>query len=70
MRILFPKVQTPEKKKAKSKVPSMLIIFGDVKGDVHKEFVLAGQAVNSVYYCDVSRRLRENVRRLRPELWR
>jgi hypothetical protein len=36
----------------------------------HQEFVLAGQTVNSAYYCDVLRRLRENVRRLRPELWR
>jgi hypothetical protein len=28
---------------------------------VHKEFVLAGQAVNSTYYCDVSWRLCGNV---------
>jgi hypothetical protein len=48
----------------------MLIIFFYIKGIVNKEFALAGQAVNSVYYCDVLRRLRENVRRLRPELWR
>jgi hypothetical protein len=26
-----------------------------IKGIVHKEFVLAGQAVNSTYYCDVLR---------------
>jgi transposase len=26
--------------------------------------------VNSGFYCDVLRRLRENVRRRRPELWR
>jgi histone-lysine N-methyltransferase SETMAR len=26
--------------------------------------------VNSEFYCDVLRRLRENVRRRRPELWR
>jgi hypothetical protein len=37
----------------KSKVRSMLIIFFDVKGILHKEFVLAGQAVNSAYYCHV-----------------
>jgi hypothetical protein len=53
----------------KSKVNSVLITFFDIKGSVHKEFVLAGQTVNSEYYCDVLRRLRENVRRLRPELW-
>jgi hypothetical protein len=43
------------KKKArqmKSKVKSMLIIFFDIKGIFHKEFVLAGQTVNSTYYCD------------------
>jgi hypothetical protein len=45
-------------------------VFFDIKGIVHKDFVLAGQKVNSAYYCDVLRRLRENVRRLRPELWR
>jgi hypothetical protein len=47
----------------------MLIIFFKVKGAAHKEFVLAGQTVKSAYYCDVLRRLRENERRLRPELW-
>jgi hypothetical protein len=39
-------------------------------GIVHKEFTLAGQTVNSAYYCDISRRLRENVRTPRPKLWR
>jgi hypothetical protein len=29
----------------------MLIIFFDIKGIVYKEFVLAGQTVNSAYYC-------------------
>jgi hypothetical protein len=48
----------------------MLNIFLNTKGNVHKEFVLAGQTVKSAYYCHVLRRLRENVRRLRPELWR
>jgi hypothetical protein len=57
-------------RQAKSKIKSILVIFFDVKKSVRKEFVLAGQIVNSVYYCDVSRRLRENVRSLRLELWR
>jgi hypothetical protein len=30
----------------------MLIILFDIKGIVHKEFVLAGHTVNSAYYCD------------------
>jgi hypothetical protein len=30
----------------------MLITVCDIKGTVHKEFVLAGQTANSTYYCD------------------
>jgi hypothetical protein len=37
----------------KSKVKSMLIIFLDIKGIVKKQFVLAGQTMNSAYYCDI-----------------
>jgi hypothetical protein len=40
------------------------------KGIVHNEFVLAGQTVISTHCCDVLRRLRENMRSLRPELCR
>jgi hypothetical protein len=64
---------SPRLKKArrvKSKVKSMLIIFFNIKGIVHKEFVLAGQIVSFAYFCDVLRRLCENVQRLRLELWR
>jgi hypothetical protein len=49
---------------------SMLITFFNIKGIVHKQFILANQTVNCAYYCDISRRLRLNVRRLHPELWR
>jgi hypothetical protein len=45
----------------------MLIIFFDIKGIIHKEFVLAGQTANSAYYCDGLRRQNENVQRLRPK---
>jgi hypothetical protein len=38
----------------KSKVKSMFIIVSE-KEIVHKQFVLAGDTVNSRYYCDVSR---------------
>jgi hypothetical protein len=30
----------------------MLIIFFAIKEIVHKEFILAGQTVNSAHYCD------------------
>jgi histone-lysine N-methyltransferase SETMAR len=45
----------------------MLISFFRIKGIAHKECILTGQTVNSAYYCDVLGRLRENLRRLRPE---
>jgi hypothetical protein len=47
-----------------------MLIFFDIKGNVDKEFVLVGQAVNFAYYYDVLWRLRKNVRRLRPKLQR
>jgi hypothetical protein len=47
-----------------------VIIFFDIKGRVFNEFVLAGQTVNSPYYCDVLWQMRENVRTLSPKLWR
>jgi hypothetical protein len=44
-------------KKVNSKVKGTLIIFVDIKGSVHKElFILAGQSVNSTFYCDVLQR--------------
>ena len=48
----------------------MIITFFDVKGIVQKEIVPTGRNVNSGFCCEVLRRLRENVRRLRPKLWR
>jgi hypothetical protein len=48
----------------------MLMIFFNMKGIVYKEFNLASQTVSSSYCCDVLRRLREIVLRLRPELCR
>jgi hypothetical protein len=48
-------------RQVKNKVKRMLIIFFDIKGIVHKEFVQAGQTASSAYYCDLLRRLHENV---------
>ena len=48
----------------------MIITFFDVKGIVQKEIVPTGRNVNSGFCCEVLRRLGENVRRLRPKLWR
>jgi hypothetical protein len=51
-------------------IKSMLIIFLDIRGIVHKEFVPPGQTVNGKFYCEVLRRLRENLRRKRPGMWK
>jgi hypothetical protein len=53
----------------KRKIKIMIIIFFDIKGTLHKESVMAGQTTNFAY-CDDLRRLRKNVCKLRPELWR
>jgi hypothetical protein len=43
-----PNSSRPKKvRQLKSNIKSMLIIFFDIKGIVHKEFILAGQIVNS-----------------------
>jgi len=65
--------RSPRPKKArqvKSNLKSMIITFFDIKGVVHKEFEPTGQTVNSGFYCEVLWRLREKVRRRRPQLWR
>ena len=63
---------TPRPKKvrqSRSATKSMLIVFFDIRGIVHHEFVHEGQTVNAEFYCNVLRRLREDIRRKRPELW-
>ena len=43
--------------------------FLDWKGIVHHEFVPRGEIVNKEFYLKVMKRLREAVRRKRPEVW-
>jgi hypothetical protein len=45
--------RTRKARQVKSKVESMPIMFLHIKETVCKEFVLAGQTVNSAYYSDV-----------------
>ena len=47
----------------------MLICFFEQDGIVHREFVPPGMMVNADFYCDVLRRLYENVRCKRPQKW-
>jgi hypothetical protein len=42
--------------------------FLDIESVVHHEFLCQGQTVNRRYYIKVLKRLRENVRRKRPQL--
>jgi len=56
-------------RQVRSNIKSMLICFFDQKGTVHKEFVPPGQRVNAAFYVEVLKRLRENVRRKRPDQW-
>jgi hypothetical protein len=64
---------SPRPKKARqvrSNVKSMLIVFFDIQGIVHKEFVPPGQTVNGKFYCEVLKRLGEGIRRKRPDKWK
>jgi hypothetical protein len=51
-------------------VKVVLTVFFDIEGVVHHKFLRQGQTVNRWYYLEVLKRLRENVRRRRPQLWR
>ena len=63
-------VPKPKKSRQnKSKIKVMLTVFFDYRGVVHFEYLPTGQTVNSQYYLGVMRRLRDAVRRKRPELW-
>jgi hypothetical protein len=61
------------KKKARqvrSNVKSMFIVsFFDIQCTVHKEFVPPGQIVNGKIYREILKRLRDSIRRKRPEKW-
>jgi hypothetical protein len=47
-----------------------LFFFFDIKGIVHKEFLPPGQTVNGKFYCEVLKRLRDSIRRKRPDKWK
>ena len=51
-------------------IKTTLIAFVDIDGLVHHEFVPTGQWVNKEFYKTVLQRLRDAVRRYRPENWR
>ena len=60
-------------KKARQVWPNvkvMLTVFFDFNGIMHHEFFPWGQTVNKEYYLQVQRRLREAIRKKRPDLWK
>jgi len=52
------------------KVQAILIVFFDIQGIVMAEWVPSSQTVNQQYCTKVLTKLRECVRKKRPELWR
>ncbi len=63
--------EEPRPKKARqvrSNVKVLLTVFFDYHGVVHQEFLPKGRTVNKEYYLEVMRRLREAIRKKRPEL--
>ena len=48
----------------------MLIVFFNIRGLVHYEFVPEGQTVNKEYYLAVLKRLSEKIPQKRPDLWK
>ncbi|GFW64306.1 mariner Mos1 transposase [Trichonephila clavipes] len=62
----------PRPKKARqsrSNIKSMLIVFFYYEGIVHREYAHTGQTINKEYYVEVLKRLRNAIRRKRPQLW-
>ena len=66
-----PEEPTPKKaRQVRSTVKVLLTVFFDYRGVVHQEFLPQGRTVNKEYYLEVMRRLREAIRKKRPELWK
>jgi hypothetical protein len=63
-----PKPKKP--RQSRSIVKVMLTVFFEYRGVVHSEFLPQGQKINKEYYLSVIRRLRENVRRRRPDFFK
>jgi len=54
-------------RQSKSNIKVIMIVFFDLDGIVRAEFVLRNSTVNSKYYNSLLERLRNNVRRKRPD---
>jgi hypothetical protein len=56
-----------EGEEVKCKVKRMHILSFDIKEIINNELVLAGQTLNSAYYCEILRRLLVNVPNIAPK---
>jgi hypothetical protein len=52
-----------------SSIKTMFIKFFNISVIVHRDFIPQGQTVNTKFYCEVLRHLRENIRRKQLDLW-
>ncbi|GFW18654.1 protein GVQW3 [Trichonephila clavipes] len=62
---------SPRPKKArmsKSCIKTMIIVFFDIRGIVHCEFVPQGQTVNSAFYLEVLRKLKRQIVRVTADI--
>ncbi len=65
--------EKPRLKKAgwsHSNIKTMVIVFFDIQGVVHQGYVPWGQTVNTEYYMEVLKRLRERVCRMQLEMFK
>ncbi|UYV60870.1 hypothetical protein LAZ67_1002645 [Cordylochernes scorpioides] len=53
---------------SKSRIKTMIIVFFDIRGIVHCEFVPQGQTVNSAFYLEVLRRLKRRIASVRTDI--
>lgn len=59
-----------ESERKSMKFKAMMIVFFDIRGIIHIDWVPEGLTVNQAYYLDVLKLLQEQVRRKRQELWK
>ncbi|GFW46844.1 protein GVQW3 [Trichonephila clavipes] len=53
---------------SKSRIKKIIIVFFDIRGIVHCEFVPQGQTVNSAFYLEVLRRLKRRIALVRADI--
>ena len=59
----------PKKARMSRSIMKVMLVFFDWQRIMHHEFIPRGQTVNKEFYVAVLKRLREAVRRKRPQLW-